>query len=149
MPRQARVVIPNIPHHIVQRGHNRQVVFAAYEDYFYYLVNLLELKSLLACKVYSYCLMTNHVHLIIDPGKEPGNLSLLMKRVAGRQTRYVNKRQNRTGSLWDGCFKSSPVSTHEYLLLCCRYVELNPVRAGIVDSPEKYSWSSYRTKVTD
>ena len=91
--------------------------------------------------------MTNHVHLIIDPGEEARNLACLMKRVAGRHTRYVNRLERRTGSVWEGRFKSSPISTDEYLLACCRYVELNPVRAGIVADPADYRWSSYGDKI--
>lgn len=147
MPRTSRVVLPNYPHHIIQRGHNRQAVFATDDDYLYYLDNLKEWKKELGCKVYAYCLMTNHVHLIIDPGDNPENLALLMKRVSGRQTRYVNKIEGRRGTLWEGRYKSSPVDRDEYLLACCRYVELNPVRAGIVDDPERYKWSSYTNKV--
>jgi len=129
MPRKARVVVPNTPHHLVQRGHNKQVVFVERQDYHYYLQNLREWKEKLTCKVYAYCLMTNHIHLIVDPGEEPDNLALLMKRVTGRQTRLVNYLEKRTGSLWEGRYKSSPIDTNEYLLACCRYVELNPVRA--------------------
>jgi putative transposase len=147
MPRAARIIITDYPHHIIQRGHNRQVVFASDDDYLYYLDNLQEWKEKLNCKLYGYCMMTNHVHLIIDPGAEEQNLALLMKRVAGRQTRYVNKQEKRSGTLWEGRFKSSPISTNDYLLACCRYVELNPVRAGIVASPEAYRWSSYGAKV--
>lgn len=147
MPRTSRVVLPNYPHHIIQRGHNRQAVFATDDDYLYYLDNLKEWKKELGCKVYAYCLMTNHVHLIIDPGDNPENLALLMKRVSGRQTRYVNKIEGRRGTLWEGRYKSSPVDRDEYLLACCRYVELNPVRAGIVDDPEEYKWSSYKNKI--
>ena len=147
MPRSARIVIVGYPHHIIQRGHNRQVVFASEEDYLHYLDNLREWKEKLGCKVYAYCLMTNHVHLIVDPGEDERNLALLMKRVAGRQTRYVNKIEKCTGSLWEGRYKSSPISTSEYLLACCRYVELNPVRAGIVGDPGGYRWSSYGIKI--
>jgi putative transposase len=147
MPRHARIVLPNCPHHIVQRGHNRQAVFAGDDDYLYYLENLKEWKIELGCKVYAYCLMTNHVHLVIDPGNNPDNLGLFMKRVAGRQTRYVNKIENRSGSLWEGRFKSSPINAPEYLLACCRYVELNPLRAGMVDDPAHYRWSSCPAKV--
>jgi putative transposase len=147
MPRTARIVIVGYPHHIIQRGHNRQVVFVSDEDYLYYLENLRAWKEKLGCKVYAYCLMTNHVHLIVDPGEDERSLALLMKRVAGRQTRYVNKTEKRTGSLWEGRYKSSPVSASEYLLACCRYVELNPVRAGIVGAPEGYRWSSYGVKI--
>ena len=141
------MVLPNCPHHIIQRGHNRQAVFAGDDDYLYYLDNLKEWKSLLGCKLYAYCLMTNHVHLVIDPGDNPENLALLMKRVAGRQTRYVNALERRSGSLWEGRYKSSPINANEYLLACCRYVELNPVRAGMVHDPAKYRWSSCPAKV--
>ena len=146
MPRQARLVLPNCPHHIIQRGHNRQVVFACDADYLLYLDTLQEWKTELGCKVYAYCLMTNHVHLVIDPGDAPGNLGLLMKRVAGRQTRYVNMMEKRSGSLWEGRFKSSPIHANEYLLASCRYVELNPLRAGMVDDPTNYRWSSCPAK---
>jgi putative transposase len=149
MPRTARLVVPESPHHIIQRGHNRQVVFATDEDYLYYLDNLREWKDKLGCLVYAYCLMTNHIHLIIDPGDDEKNLAILMKRVAGRQTRYVNKLEKRTGSLWEGRYKSSPICTNEYLLACCRYIELNPVRAGIVSNPSEYRWSSYGSKICE
>lgn len=146
MPRAARVVLADYPHHIVQRGHNRAPVFLSSEDHLYYLENLKEWKKNLGCKVYAYCLMTNHVHLIVDPCENIENLALLMKRVSGRQTRYVNRLGNRRGTLWEGRYKSSPISTDEYLLACCRYVELNPLRAQMVGSPEEYRWSSYRHK---
>ena len=147
MPRKARVVLPNTPHHVVQRGHNRNAVFVEDRDYRYYLDNLLEWKETLECRVYAYCLMTNHVHIVIDPGETPEHLSLLMKRLAGRQTRWVNAQERRSGSLWEGRFKSSPIQTLEYLLACTRYVELNPVRAKMVTLPEDYPWSSYQRKV--
>ncbi len=148
MPRQARLVLPNCPHHVIQRGHNRQVVFAGDNDYLFYLHTLQEWKTELGCKVYAYCLMTNHVHLVIDPGDDPDNLALLMKRVAGRQTRFANTMEKRSGSLWEGRYKSSPINASEYLLACCRYVELNPLRAGMVDDPGQYRWSSCPTKVS-
>jgi len=123
------------PHHIIQRGHNRQVVFVSDEDYRYYLDNLCEWKEKLGFKVYAYCLMTNHVLLIVYLGENGANRARLMKRIAGRQARYLNKLEKRTGSLWEGSFKSSTISADEYLLACSRYVELNPVRAGIVTNP--------------
>lgn len=147
MPRKARIVLANCPHHIIQRGHNRAAVFAQERDYLYYLENLSEWKSRLGCRIYSYCLMTNHIHLVVDPGANPANLGLLMKRLAGRQTRRVNTLERRSGSLWEGRYKSSPIETERYLLACCRYVELNPVRAQMVALPEQYRWSSYRAKV--
>jgi putative transposase len=146
MPRSARIVLPNTPHHIVQRGHNRQTVFVSDDDYNYYRDNLIFFKKKFECRIYAYCLMTNHVHLVVDPGPNPESLSLLMKRVAGRQTRYVNKLEKRTGSLWEGRFKSSIVSQREYSAACCRYVELNPLRAGMVTHPGQYRWSSYGCK---
>ena len=91
--------------------------------------------------------MTNHVHLVIDPGEDPDNLGRLMKRVAGRQTRYVNRMEQRSGSLWEGRYKSSLIQDDAYLLACCRYVELNPLRAGMVDDPANYRWSSCPAKV--
>ena len=146
MPRQGRVVLPNWPHHIIQRGHNKQRVFRAEEDYGYYLQTLAEWKTVLGCEVYAYCLMTNHVHLIINPGPKATHLAVLMKRVAWRQTRYVNAREWRSGTLWESRYKSSPIETEAYLLACGRYVELNPVRAGMVERPEQYRWSSYRAR---
>ncbi len=147
MPRSARIILPHSPHHIVQRGHNRQTLFVSDDDYNYYRENLIEFKGEFNCKIYAYCLMTNHIHLIVDPGANPESLSLLMKRVAGRQTRYVNKLEKRTGSLWEGRFKSSIISTEEYLPACCRYIELNPLRACMVQDPDVYQWSSYAVKV--
>ncbi len=147
MPRKARIVVPNTPHHIIQRGHNRQTVYTSDEDYQYYLETLWEWKEKLNCRLYSYCLMTNHVHLIIEPGDDVTSLGKLMKRLAGRQTRYVNALEKRTGSLWEGRFKSHPIQTDQYLITCCRYVELNPVRAKMVSAAEDYPWSSHRAKV--
>ncbi len=147
MPRMPRVIVPNHPHHILQRGHNRGVVFIEREDYLRYLDHLEECKKRLQVKVYAYCLMTNHVHLILDPGERIDSIGLLMKHVAGRTTRYVNKLEHRSGTLWEGRFKSSPIQSEAYFLACCRYVELNPVRAGIVDSPEEYRWSSYSHQI--
>jgi putative transposase len=143
MPRTGRVILPNYPHHVVQRGHNRQIVFPQSQDYRYYLDTLLEWKAGYDIKVYAWCLMTNHVHLVLEPPEAVENLGRLMKRLAGRQTRYVNRRLARSGTLWEGRYKSSPIQTDAYFLACCRYVELNPVRAGMVADPDSYPWSSY------
>lgn len=143
MPRLGRVVLPNYPHHVVQRGHNKQVLFAEEADYLYYLSTLEEFKVLYDVKVYGFCLMTNHVHLILQPGDSVAGMGQLMKRLAGRQTRFVNRQESRTGTLWESRYKSSPVDTDAYLLACCRYVELNPVRAGMVADPVEYPWSTY------
>ncbi len=143
MPRIGRVVAPNMPHHVVQRGHNRNVVFVDDGDYFYYLDALRKWTQQLQVKVYAWCLMTNHVHLLLDPGDDIKSIGLLMKRLAGRQTRFINKQENRTGSLWDGRYKMSIVDSDQHFLQCCRYIELNPIKAKIVIWPENYRWSSY------
>ena len=147
MPRQARVIVPGFPHHIVQRGHNKQPVFIEEGDFHYYLANLEEWKEKLGLQVYSYCLMTNHVHLVVQANDELAAIPELMKRLAGRQTRFVNKMEKRTGSLWEGRYKISPIDTDEYLMSCCRYVELNPVKAGMVASAGAYPWSSYPARI--
>jgi len=89
-------------------------------------------------------LMTNHVHLLLDPGDDIKSIGLLMKRLAGRQARFVNKQENRTGTLWDGRYKMSIAASDEYFLQCCRYIELNPVKSKMVKRPTDYRWSSYR-----
>ena len=147
MARSPRLVLADWPHHVIQRGHNRQPVFRSPDDFQAYLANLEEWKYTLGCRVYAYFLITNHVHLVIDPGPKAASLAILMKRVAGRYTRLINRQAGRTGTLWEGRYKSSPIETDTYLLACCRYIELNPVRASVVDRPENYPWSSYRTHV--
>jgi len=146
MPRKARVVLPHTPHHIVQRGHNRQIVFADSGDFSYYLSLVGEFKDLHDLKLHAYCLMTNHVHLLVEPPNARA-LASFMKRVAGRMTRYRNRLEGRTGTLWESRYKSSPVQRDSYLLTCCRYIELNPVRAGMVQYPEDYPWSSFRQRM--
>lgn len=147
MPRKARILVPNYPHHIVQRGHNRNAVFVADEDYRFYLDNLKEWKTKLGIKLYAWCLMTNHIHLVIEPADDASSVSELMKRLAGRQTAYVNKLEKRSGSLWEGRFKASPIQRDSYLLACCRYVEMNPVSTNMVSGPRPYKWSSYSERV--
>ncbi|SDU16346.1 putative transposase [Pseudomonas pohangensis] len=147
MPRIGRVVLPNYPHHVVQRGHNRQVVFAADEDYRRYLADLRELKDAFGVKVYAYCLMTNHVHLLLAPGDSVAGLGQLMKALAARATRYRNRLEGRSGTLWESRYKSSVVQTDTYLLACSRYIELNPVRARMTSEAGDYPWSSYRERI--
>ena len=145
MPRYRRLFVKDIPLHIVQRGHDRKAVFVQPEDYQYYLANLVEMKDELAIDVYAYCLMTNHVHLLIMPRQVANNVSKLVRLLAARQTRHVNKLERRTGTLWEGRFKASLIDSDGYLLACHRYVDLNPVRAAMVTTPEDYEWSSYRS----
>ncbi len=142
MPRIARVVLPNYPHHVVQRGHNRQVVFAHEDDFARYVKDLRELKDVFGVKVFAFCLMTNHVHLLLAPSTTEG-LAQLMKTLAARMTRYRNKLEGRSGTLWESRYKSSVVQSDGYLLACSRYIELNPVRAGMVERVEDYPWSSF------
>jgi putative transposase len=147
VPRRARIVLPNCPHHVVHRGHNRQRVFLHDEDYAAYLRWLRDWKARLGVRVYAYCLMTNHVHIVVDPGEDPSRIALLMKRIAARQTRAINRRERRSGTLWESRYHSTPVDTENYLLACLRYVELNPVRGGLVQNAEEYRWSSYRQRL--
>ena len=147
MPRTARIVLPNYPHHVVHRGHNRQQVFTTEEDYRFYLSRLAGLAAEFSCRIHAYCLMPNHVHLILNPGEAGENLSLMMKKLACLHTRRFNKVNERSGTLWEGRFRSSPIQEERYLLACCRYIDLNPQRAKIVSRPEEYRWSSCRIKV--
>jgi putative transposase len=146
MPRISRVAFAGFPHHIYQRGHRQQQVFFCGADREDYLLTLAECRESLAMRIYAYCLMDNHVHLIIDPGESGANLSKAMKRLAGRHSRRMNAMHGWRGSLWESRFKCSPIQTDRYLLTCGRYIDLNPVRARMVDRPQDYSWSSYRSR---
>ncbi len=146
MPRMGRVVLPRYPHHVVQRGQNRRAVFAETGDYERCLNTLGEFKDEYGVEVYAFCLMTNHVHLLLSPS-DPGGIGKLMKRLAARQTRSHNPLDGRSGTLWEGRYTSSPVQTEAYLLACYRYIELNPVRARMVVAPEHYPWSSSRHRL--
>lgn len=143
MPRRARIRVPNVPLHIVQRGNNREPCFFCSADRQVYLVLLKKLAGRFECGVHAYVLMTNHVHLLVTPASADG-ASLLMKHLGQSYVQYVNRAYERSGTLWGGRFRSSPVQCYRYLLACYRYIELNPVRAGIARHPEDYPWSSYR-----
>lgn len=144
MPRRPRVVLPHIPLHLIQRGNNRQICFVADEDYRLYLDWLKEFSAKTGCRVHAYVLMTNHVHLLVsaDRGEAPGEL---MKALGQRYVQHFNRAYSRSGTLWEGRFRSCPIQAQDYLLACLRYIELNPVRAGMVKHPADYRWSSYRT----
>lgn len=146
MPRQARIVVPELAMHVRQRGHNRQACFREDVDRLVYLSSLAELSRKTGCAVHAYCLMTNHVHLLITPA-DPGSLAALMRPLGQRYAQYFNRRYSRTGGLWEGRFRSCLVESARYVLACHRYIELNPVRAGLVASPERYRWSSYHGNV--
>ena len=142
MPRPARLNIPGIPQHVTQRGNNRQACFYADEDYRLYLELLNDACRLHACHLHAYALMTNHVHLLITPST-PDGVSRVMCDLGRDFVRTFNRNYQRTGTLWEGRFKSSLVDTNRYCLTCYRYIELNPVRAGMVRHPADYRWSSY------
>ncbi len=132
-----------MPLHIIQRGNNRGACFFAAADYFVYLLHLRELAARFDCAVHAYALMTNHVHLLLT-SRQSDDPSNLMKHLGQRYVQYVNRRYERSGTLWEGRFRSSIVQIENYLLHCHRYIELNPVRAGIVAHPADYPWSSFR-----
>ena len=143
MPRRARIVLQNVPVHIIQRGNNRQPCFFADEDYLRYLDWLAEYASKWGCQIHSYVLMTNHVHLLLSSERAEAG-GLLMKSLGQRYVQYVNRAYRRSGTLWEGRFRSCLVQEENYLLGCQRYIELNPVRANMVEHPAEYRWSSYR-----
>lgn len=145
MARQLRFFAQGLCYHVVQRGHNRSAVFSRDEDRFYYLSRLAGLCTTLECQLLSYCLMTNHVHLLFGSDNSQ-RISRLMKNLSGPFSQRINRIAGRSGAYWDQRFKSSPVEDETHLLLCSRYVELNPVRANIVAAPEDYRWSSLREK---
>lgn len=143
MPRPSRICAPGIPLHIVQRGNNREKCFLERRDFLRYLGFLANSKKKYGARLHAYALMTNHVHLLITPNFE-NSASRLMQNVGSAYVQSFNRIHSRTGTLWEGRFRSFPISSEEYLLACYRYIELNPVQAGIVQSPDEYPWSSYR-----
>jgi len=142
MARLPRVCLPDIPQHIIQRGNNRQVCFGSDEDFAAYAHWLEEYAKKFQVAIHAWVFMTNHVHLLLISTDD--GASLLMQALGRRYVRYFNYSYRRSGTLWEGRFKSCVVDADNYLLLCQRYIELNPVRAGMVESPGAYRWSSYR-----
>ena len=142
MPRRARLSLPGIPWHIIQRGNNRSVCFHAEEDYQFYLHYLKEFADKFDCAVHAYVLMTNHIHLLLTPARED-SVGLLMKHLGQRYVQYINRTYKRSGTLWEGRFRSCLAQSEDYVLACYRYIELNPVRAGMVMKPQDYRWSSF------
>lgn len=143
MPRTARLIVPDLSVHIVQRGHDGNDCFFSDEDYFAYLSLLREFAPRCACSVHAYCLMTNHVHLFLTPHTTAA-CALLMKNIGQRYVQRINALRKRSGTLWEGRFYSCLVPTERYALACYRYVECNPVKPGMVVHPDEYRWSSYR-----
>ena len=142
MPRRARLVIPGIPLHIIQRGNNRSVCFYTGADYQRYLETFAMQAVKYGCRIHAYCLMTNHVHLLVTP-ERADSAALMMKHLGQRYVQYINRNYRRSGTLWEGRFRSCLAQDDRYVLACYRYIELNPVRAGMVAHPGEYRWSSF------
>ncbi|MEY3760837.1 MAG: hypothetical protein RIR39_2328 [Pseudomonadota bacterium] len=142
MPRKPRFYQPGLPVHVFQRGHNKEPVFFDDEDYLVYLRYLKESAEACGCLIHAYVLMTNHVHLLVTP-KSSTAISSLFQSVGRHFVPYINKVYQRRGCLWEGRHKGNIIESEAYFLSCMRYIELNPVRAGMVDHPAKYRWSSY------
>lgn len=147
MPRLGRYFLPDQPLHVIQRGSpresgDRQAIFFAADDYARYRDWLQEAACRHFCAVHAYVLMTNHVHLLVTPAAAD-SVPRLMQSVGRRYVRHVNDSHGRTGTLWEGRYRASPVDSDGYLLACQRYIELNPVRARMVAAPRDYPWSSH------
>ena len=142
MPRRARHYLAGLPYHVVQRGNNKEACFFAVPDYEYYLFVLAQKLKRYEVALHAYVLMTNHVHLLMTPVSNNG-ISDLMRSVGSRYACHINRNYGRTGTLWEGRHKSSAVDSEAYLFTCYRYIELNPVRAGMVAYPQEYRWSSH------
>ena len=142
MARRLRQILPGVAVHVIQRGVNRSACFRADPDYFVYLSNLRQLSTKHECLVHAYCLMTNHVHLLLTP-RDAGSCTSLMRDLGQRYVPYFNSRYERTGTLWEGRFRSCIAESARYVLACYRYIELNPVRARMVSHPGNYPWSSH------
>lgn len=142
MPRKPRFYQPGVTVHVFQRGHNKGPVFFDDQDYLAYLRFLKSSADAIGCPVHAYVLMTNHVHLLVTPAAA-NDVSLLLQSIGRHYVPYINKSYRRRGSLWEGRYKSCLVQAEDYFLLCMRYIEMNPVHAGMVGHPAQYRWSSY------
>jgi putative transposase len=143
MSRLGRYFIEGQPLHIIQRGNDRQAIFFADDDYAQYRDWLIEAAEEYGLTVHAYVLMTNHVHLLAVP-KARDSLPRTMQSLGRRYVRRVNALYKRTGTLWEGRYRAAPIDGENYFITCCRYIELNPVRARMVEHPRQYRWSSYR-----
>jgi putative transposase len=142
MPRRRRIFIVGLSAHIIQRGNNRAPIFGTPTDYHHFLELLQRFARGYYVAIHAFVLMTNHYHLILTPLSD-GGIPKMMKALDAGYVRYFNKRQNRIGTLWNGRYRGLPIEDERYWLTCLRYIEQNPVRAGMVQSPDHYPWSSY------
>ncbi len=142
MARLPRLTLPGYPHHIIQRGNNRQMIFADTQDFATMMALLAENAHKFAVAVHAYVLMDNHFHLLATPATAEA-LPLMMQAVGRSYVRYFNQRHARSGTLWEGRYRSTLIETERYLLACMVYIDLNPVRAGMVAQPGAWQWSSH------
>jgi len=143
MPRAARMVAPNMVYHVISRGNDRQWVFNDREDFERYIEICKRYKERYGFKLYHWVLMSNHVHLVMETS-EQGPLCKVMQGINLSYTLWFNRKNRRVGHLWQDRFKSALIDKESYLLECGRYVERNPLRAGLVDHLRNYPWTSYR-----
>lgn len=141
MARLPRLILPGQPHHVILRGNNRQAIFFSDLDRQQFLTTLGEVAVQHGVAVHAYVLMDNHVHLLLTPGTADG-LSRAMQSLGRRYVGWFNARHQRTGTLWEGRFRAGLIEGERHLLACMRYIELNPVRAGICQAPAQWAWSS-------
>ncbi|HEY5799557.1 MAG TPA: transposase, partial [Burkholderiaceae bacterium] len=142
MARLPRLVVPNQPHHIIQRGNNRQAIFVDKDDYLTYLELLAGAIQEYKVAIHAYVLMPNHVHLLATPGDATG-LARMMQWMGRRYVPYFNWKYKRLGGLYEGRYRTSIIDTEQYFMTCSRYIEQNPVRAGLASDLLAYPWSSY------
>ncbi len=142
MPRKPRFYLPGVPVHVVQRGNDRQAIFFADKNYLAYLSWFREGAETHGCAVHAYVLMTNHVHFLLTPGARD-SISRTIQYLGRKYVTYINHTCRRTGTLWEGRHKGAVIDSEAYSLACSRYIEMNPVRAGMVETPAEYRWSSY------
>jgi putative transposase len=142
MARLPRLYAPGVPNHVIVRGNDRQATFRTDGDRLFFHRCLAEQAALHQVGVHAYVMMTNHVHLLAT-GAGPTSIATLVQSLGRRYVGYYNYLHDRTGTLWEGRYKSTPVESERYLFACQRYIELNPVRAGLVDHPADYPWSSH------
>lgn len=142
MPRPLRITVSDLPFHVLDRGNNRQVVFREEQDFVYFLKLLRRYKKELRFELYHFCLMPNHIHLMIEP-TIAGSLPKTMMRLTLAYSSFFNKKYRGVGHVWQGRYKSSLIDKEEYFIWCGLYVELNPARAELVARPQDWRWSSY------
>ena len=147
MPRATRLILEGVVYHIITRGNQRQPVFIAKDDYQKYLTILTRYKKRYHFWLYGWCLMNNHVHLLLEPNSAYATITAIMRRINLSYTIWFNSRYGKVGHLWQDRFKSYIIEKDQYLTSCINYIEQNPIRANLVDSPEKYLFTSYRYRV--